>query len=114
MVNYTFAPQAAVDVTTARLVQQEGLSGSLYASQAEALSQTSPLTVTVAGGVSTTVLGVSSFGQLPEFTVADHFQVWWGPGNGIAVHLMSFDGLLTAAEFWTAALLASASTWARL
>lgn len=93
MVDYTFGPQPAVDITTARLVTQEGLSGSLYASEASAQSQTDPLTVTVAGGLSATVIGVSAFGQLPEFTVADLYQVWWRSGD-VIVHLMAFDGLV--------------------
>jgi len=97
MVNYTFGPQPAVDITTARLVAVGGLSGSLYASEVNAQSETSPLTVTVAGGVAATEIEVSSFGQLPEFTVADHYQVWWRSGD-VIVHLLSFDKIVTAVE----------------
>jgi len=109
MVNYTFEPQAAVDITTARLVAQDGLSGSVYASEVNAQSGTSPLTVTVAGGVTTTEIEVSSFGLLPEFTVADHAQVWWRSGDGAIVHLISFDGLQASVAAAAAAAQASAA-----
>lgn len=97
MVDYIFGPQPAVDITTAQLVSQEGMSGSVYASEADAQSQTSPLSVTVAGGVPATTIAVSAFGQLPEFIVVDLYQVWWRSGD-IIVHLMSFDGLLESVE----------------
>lgn len=106
MVNYTFAPQAAVDISTARLVAQEGLSGSLYPTEADAEAGTGALTVTVAGGLTSTTISASAFGQLPEFTVADHYQVWWKSGAYI-VHLMSFDGLLEAAEAYATASVAA-------
>ena len=106
MVNYTFAPQAAVDIDTAILATGPGLSGSLYGSEADAQSQTGALTVTVAGGVSATTISASSFGQLPEFTAVDHYQVWWRSGD-VIVHLISFDGLLTAAEAYATASLAA-------
>jgi hypothetical protein len=97
MADYTYSPQAAVDIATALLITQAGASGMLYGSEADAQGETDPLTVTVAGGVVTTTISVSSFGQLPEFTVADYYQVWWRSGNAIG-HLMSFDGVVAAVE----------------
>lgn len=97
MVDYTYGPQPAVDITTAALVSVAGLAGSVHASEADANAGVGALTVTLAGGVSSTSIPVSSFGLTVEFTVPDHYQVWWKSGVYV-VHLMSFDGIVDAVE----------------
>lgn len=97
MVDYTYGPQPAVDITTAALVNVSGLSGSVYASEADANAETGALTVTLAAGVTSTLIPVSSFGLTAEFTVPDLFQVWWRSGVYV-VHLMSFDGIVETVE----------------
>lgn len=115
MVDYVYAPQAAINIETGLLITQEGLSGSVYASEANAASQTSPLSIVVAGGVPTTTIAVSPIGQIPEFTVADRIEVWWSSGGGVVVHLVSFQGLrdLMASLESSAAASASAAAAAQ-
>ncbi len=91
--DFYFDPQPAVDTTTAELVKVDGLSGSVYASEADALAEAAPLTVTLAGGVSSSTITVSSLGHTVGFTVADHKTVWWRSGGGNIVRLVSFDGM---------------------
>jgi hypothetical protein len=92
MADYTFGPQAAVDIATGQLVKGDGVSGSVYGSEADAQAETSPLTVVVAGGISTTVVEVSDISQAVEFTATDHQEVWWRAPGGPIAHLVSFDG----------------------
>lgn len=106
--DFIFDPQPAVDVATARLVNEDGISGSVYASEADAIAATSPLTVTVAGGITTTNIIVSSFGLTAMFIVADLYQVWWRSGDYIA-RLLAFDSIVQAVEANAASSAASAS-----
>src|SRR5690606_2355619 len=89
---------AAVSTETGNIVFQEGLTGSVYASQADAEAETNPLTVTAAGGVSTTTLAVSAIGQLPGFDHDTLHDVWRSPGGGITVHLISWETILAGYE----------------
>src|SRR5687767_3165371 len=93
MVSYTFGPQPALDIATAQLVKDAGLVGQVYAEETGGL----PLSVTVAGGVVTTNVGISSIGQTQEFSVEGHAQVYWRSGPYTS-HLMSFDGIFEAFE----------------
>lgn len=96
MVDYNFGPQAAVDITTGNLVQSGGLSGHVYATEADALAETNALTVVVAGGISTTDIAVSSFGQTVQF-ITQYRRVWWRSGS-VIVQLVSLDGVLEALD----------------
>lgn len=106
---YVFAPQAAIDVTTGRLVNESGLSGNVYGSLQDAQAEVSPLSVTVPGGIPSTEIPVSSNGQSGEFSDETHVQVWWRSGPYI-VHLFSFDGLTETMEAAQLAAEAAASS----
>ena len=101
MADYTFGPQAAVDIATGEIVQGEGMSGQVYATLADAEAETSPLSVVVAGGVSSTEISVSSVGQTALF-VTQHPAVYWRSGNYVVL-LIAIDSLLDSAEkaAWT-------------
>jgi hypothetical protein len=105
-----FDPQAAISTETGNILFQEGLTGSVYASQADAETQTNPLTVTAAGGVPTTTLSVSPIGQLPGFDHDELYDVWWSPGDGITVHLIAWQGVLDTVEAAAVSAAASANS----
>jgi hypothetical protein len=89
-----FDPQAAISTETGNILFQEGLTGSVYETQADAEAQANPLTVTAAGGVPTTTLSVSPIGQLPGFDHDEFHDVWWSPGDGITVRLISWEAVM--------------------
>lgn len=103
MVDYNHGPQTAVDITTGNVVQSSGLSGHVYATEADAQAETNALTVVIAGGVSTTDIPVSSFGQTAQF-VTQYRRVWWRSGTFI-VQLISFDGVLEGLDAAAGAVL---------
>lgn len=94
---FIFDPQPAVDVSTGRLVAESGISGTVHASEADANADVNPLTVTVAGGVSTPNVPVSPFGLTAMFSHPTAYQVWWRSGAYV-VRLLSFDSIVTAVE----------------
>lgn len=94
---FIFGPQAAVDITTGNLVKQEGLAVTPYATEADAQAETNPVAVTLAGGVPSSTVSVSAFGQTVEFSHETYYQFWLRSGDYI-VHVMSFDGIIELIE----------------
>lgn len=102
MADFIFGPQAAVDIATGNLVQTDGLTGQVYATLADAQAETTPLTVTLAGGVSGTDVFVSRFGQSVLFISTAGYVVFWRSGDYI-VMLLAIETLVDSAEkaVWT-------------
>lgn len=96
MADYIFGPQAAVDITTGNIVQTPGIVGQVYATLADAEAETSPLTVTLAGGVTSTDVPVSPLGQTVLFISTSGLAVYWRSGGAIVL-LLAIESIVTAA-----------------
>lgn len=96
MADFIFGPQTAVDVATGDVVRSSGLTGKVYATLADAQAETSPLTVTLPSGLTSTDIPVSSFGQSSLFISTAGLAVYWRSGTYIVL-LIAIESLLEGA-----------------